>query len=265
MNGTEHDDPVDVVAHAIAAMERPLLLVFDCDGVLAPLTDHANDSVLTDGVGPALDRLSKTAGVRVAVLSGRSLDGLAQFDFSDSIIVAGSYGGERRGRSIQALTTEERALLSELDAIAVEAAKQAGPGAWVERKPTSVVIHVREADAELGADALEMARSASASLDGHECHEGSNVLEFMARPADKGRGLLGLIADIDPGGTAYFGDDVPDEDAFAVLGTSDVSVKVGDGASVAGQRLPTPDAVAQLIDRLCGLLDADSEFVLSEE
>ena len=258
MTASDDCDEMETVAHAIAGLDRPILLVFDCDGVLAPLTDHADDSILTDGVGAALGRLADATDVTVAILSGRSLAGLAQFDFADSIIVAGSYGGERRGQAIDALSDDERNLLSALDAIAVDSVDRAGPGAWVERKPTSVVIHVREADDELGARALAAARDAQVGLEGHECHEGSNVLEFMARPADKGRGLRRLITDIGAGGTVYFGDDVPDEDAFEVLGDSDVSVKVGDGSTVATHRLSSPDAVAVVIDHLCSLLGPDA-------
>ncbi len=247
-------EPVDVVAQSIVGLGRPLLLVFDCDGVLAPLTDHANNSTLLDGVGDDLARLAGAAGVTVAILSGRSLEGLAQFEFADSIVVAGSYGGERRGAVIETLSNVEQTLLDTLDAIAVEAAELAGPGAWVERKPTSVVIHVREADATRGSRALDAARAAQSHLDGNECHEGSNVLELMARPADKGRGLATLRSEFEPAGTLYVGDDAPDEDAFAVLDSEDISIKVGDGSTIATHRLADSAAVAQLLRKLVSLL-----------
>ena len=250
VNSDAHHASVQLVADAIVGLARPLLLVFDCDGVLAPLTDHADDSVLNAGVGDDLTRLSVAVDVTVAILSGRSVDGLAQFDFAESIVVAGSYGGERRGATIDRLDADEQQLLEALDAIAVDAVQIAGPGAWVERKPTSVVIHVREADPDLGLRAITDARNRQASLHGHECHEGSNVLELMARPTDKGRGLRSLQAQFSPGGTVYIGDDVPDEDAFAVLGAGDVSIKVGTGSTVATHRLADAAAVAELLRTL---------------
>ena len=265
MTAPIHHDSVDRVAGAIDRLDRPLLLVFDCDGVLAPLTDHADDSVLTPGVEDDLARLADTPDVTVAILSGRSLDGLDQFGFVDSIVVAGSYGGERRGTSIVELDADERQLLRALDAIAVDAAEQAGSGAWVERKPTSVVIHVREADPELGSQAIAEAWRRQSSLDGHECHEGSNVLEFMARPTDKGRGLTDLRSEFSPGGTIYVGDDVPDEDAFAVLGAGDVSVKIGDGSTVATHRLTDAAAAAELINALAERFDGAPRSAVSEK
>lgn len=252
-----HDAPDDI-ARAIDDLPRPLLLVFDCDGVLAPLTDHADDSQLTAGVGDDLARLSRAEDVTVAILSGRSLEGLCQFDFADAIVVAGSYGGERRGTAIDDLNSVERQLLDALDAIAVEAAQAAGPGAWVERKPTSVVIHVREAERNRGDAAIARAWEQQRALNGHECHEGSNVLEFMARPTDKGRGLTALRSEFAPSGTVYIGDDVPDEDAFAVLGDDDVAVKVGHGETIATHRLADPTTVAQLVRELAARIDPDA-------
>lgn len=242
------------LAAEIAALKHPLLLVFDCDGVLAPLVDHADDSTLLPGVGEHLAELSSADHVVVAILSGRSLDGLAQFDFADGVEVAGSYGGERRGASPPTLTDIELRRLAQLDAIVSDAAEIAGPGAWVERKPTSVVIHVREADPELGRQAIDLARNRQRELSGHECHEGSNVLELMARPSDKGRGLDELREEFEASATVYFGDDVPDEDAFAQLGDGDVSVKVGSGPTIAMRRVADAAAVAELLDELRHLL-----------
>ncbi len=243
---------VDQLVDAIDRLTPPRLLVFDCDGVLAPLTDHADDSVLLDGVGDDLKRLAALADTTVAILSGRSLAGLEQFGFGDGIVVAGSYGAERRGAELAPLGEHEQRRLAALDAIAVEAVDSAGPGAWVERKPASVVIHVRTADAERGAAAIATAWAQQSSLDGHGVHRGSNVLELMARPTDKGRGLSALRAEFAPGATVYVGDDVPDEDAFAVLGPGDISVKVGPGSTVATHRVDDAPAMAEVIRRLAG-------------
>lgn len=243
-------DTVDDVADSILGLARPLLLVFDCDGVLAPLVDHADNSVLNPGVGDHLARLSDADETVVAILSGRSLDGLDQFDFAVSILVAGSYGAERRGGDIAPISTVEQHLLDELDTIAVEATEAAGKGAWVERKPTSVVIHVREADPERGRVALALAWDRQSRLTGHESHVGSNVLEFMARPTDKGRGLDLLRSEVAPGATVYVGDDVPDEDAFAVLENGDLSIRVGPGPTTATCRLADAAAINDLLHTL---------------
>lgn len=243
------EDPA-ALARSIAALLRPTLVVFDCDGVLAPLTDHADDSTLTPGVGADLAQLARHDDLTVAVLSGRSLAGLIQFGFDDSLEVWGSYGAERRGHGHVELTDDEAERLSSLDALLSEAAERAGDGAWVERKPTSVVVHVREADPLRGREALEWAMRRQGELDGHTCHEGSNVLELMTRDADKGTALDALRAEVGPASCVYIGDDVPDEDAFARLGDGDLAVKVGPANTIATRRLADPEAVRSMLHEL---------------
>jgi len=243
------DDPGGL-ASAIASLERPVLVAFDCDGVLAPLTDHADDSVLTAGIGADLARLAACDDVTVAILSGRSLDGLAQFGFDVGIEVSGSYGSERRGREGIELTESEADRLRAIDELLSEAAERAGDGAWVERKPASVVVHVREADPELATSALDWARREQSRLSGHVVHEGDNVLELMARPADKGSGLEALRHEFSPASCVYLGDDEPDEGAFARLGPGDIGIKVGTGATIAGHRVADPAAIRELLAAL---------------
>jgi trehalose-phosphatase len=48
----------------------------------------------------------------------------------------------------------------------------------------------------------------------------------------------------------FLGDDVTDEEAFAMMGEDDISVRVGDGATVARYRLGGPDDVVSLLERL---------------
>jgi trehalose 6-phosphate phosphatase len=244
-----YEDPVEL-ARSIDALARPLLLVLDCDGVLAPLTDHADNSTLTPGVGADLTRLAGSDDLTVAVLSGRSLAGLSQFGFDDSIEVWGSYGAERRGHGHVDLTHEEAERLRSLDALLSQAAERAGDGAWIERKPTSVVVHVREADPRRGREALDWALQRQRELHGHTCHEGSNVLELMTRDADKGTALDALRTEVGAASCVYVGDDVPDEEAFARLGKDDLSVKVGDGDTVASRRLADPHAVRSMLGKI---------------
>ena len=250
---TTFDDPTAVAA-AIGSLEQPLLLVFDCDGVLSPITDHADDSVLVDGIRAALDDLSHTDQVDVAVLSGRSLAGLEQFDFPDTIAMAGSYGGERKGRDLAELSDAEAEMLSKATDLVGQAAALAGDGAWVEHKPTSVVLHVREATTESGDAALAFLADASGALGLPAAHEGSRAFELMARSADKGTGIDLLRHEFDPASVVYFGDDVPDEDAFAKLRGPDIGVKVGPAPTLATRRLEDPTAVLSTVQALAARL-----------
>lgn len=237
-----YDDPTRV-AGEIAGKPRPVLIGLDVDGVLAPLVDHADDAALLPGIADAVVALAELPGVHVAVVSGRSVDDLARFGFPDDVAVIGSHGMETRDRAMSPLTDDEQTLLAQLDAAAVVAAERAGDGAWVERKPASVTLHVRQADDARKRDALDHLAASVATNANATVKAGSDVLEAFARTADKGSAMAELARSLGAATTVFVGDDITDEEAFAVLGDDDITIKVGDADTIAQRRLRDPSAV----------------------
>jgi trehalose-phosphatase len=47
--------------------------------------------------------------------------------------------------------------------------------------------------------------------------------------------------------TLFIGDDVTDEDGFAVLGSGDLGIKVGEGATKAAHRVADPHEVIRVL------------------
>jgi trehalose 6-phosphate phosphatase len=129
----------------------------------------------------------------------------------------------------------------------------ATPGARLEVKPASVAVHVREVADRAAAAALldEAGRGADSSL---TMKPGKEVLEIAVTDADKGSALVRLGRELGVAATIYLGDDVTDEDAFRALGPSDVTVKVGEGPTVATHRVPDVPSARVLLERLAGLL-----------
>jgi trehalose-phosphatase len=246
---TRHDDPTEI-ADRVASRPRPLLVGLDVDGVLAPIVDHADDATLLAGMGAAVSAVAALDDVVVAVVSGRSLAGLAQFGFGDDVEMIGSHGMETRDHAMEPLTDDERTLLADLDVAAVAAAERAGAGAWVERKPASVVLHVRQAEDSSGAIALRELADMARGLDGATVKAGSGVLEAFARHTDKGTALTALASDLGAVTTVFLGDDLTDEEAFAHLSPGDVAIKVGDADTIAPHRLRDPDAVLAFLRAL---------------
>ena len=246
---THYDDPV-AIARAVTGRPRPLLVGLDVDGVLAPIVAHADDATLLAGMGAAVSAVAALDGVFVAVVSGRSLAGLAQFGFGDDVHVIGSHGMESRDEPMAPLSGEEQARLALLDDAASASAERAGEGAWVERKPASVVLHVRQADEVAGEVALAEVAARAEGVDGATIKAGSGVVEAFARHADKGSALVELGERLGAATTVFVGDDVTDEDAFAQLGDSDIAVKVGEADTIAPHRLRDPGAVLTFLQAL---------------
>lgn len=244
-----YEDPV-AVGTRLGSSPQPLLLGLDVDGVLAPIVDHADEARLLDGVSEAIGDIACRDGFHVAVVSGRALDDLDRFAFHHDVTVVGSHGMESRRRPAAPLDGSERARLDRLTVLAEHAARRAGEGAWVENKPASVVVHVRTADRDLAGGALDELQQAILAVEGTTSKAGSGVLELFAREASKGTAIAALRAEIRAATTVFVGDDVTDEEAFAVLGDGDIGIKVGAAPTIAQVRLADPHAVLAMLHHL---------------
>ena len=250
------DDPA-ALAELVASSSRPLLIGLDVDGVLAPIVSHADHAALTTGVLGSMAKIASAPGVHVAVVSGRSVADLARFDFPPDVDLVGSHGMETNEQEIRPLDTAEQQRLDTLRALSVVAAESAGEGAWVEDKPASVALHVREVPADRAAAALDQLREAALDVDGRDASRTAARSSNCSRAAtSKGEAIMRLAAEFDSAVTVFVGDDLTDEDAFSSLSATDVSVKVGDSDSAAAHRLHDTGAVAEWLRRLADKLGA---------
>ena len=245
----------DVEPTELAELLRPVLpsalVGFDVDGVLAPIVEHADDARLLDGTNQRLTGLA--ARTEVAIVSGRSLDSLERlFGFPAGLHVVGSHGLELRDAPPMELDDAERATLEQLEILGTRAVNAAGDGAWLEYKPASVVLHTRSADAARAAAAVDALTNLARSVPRAQVKEGHEVVELLARSASKGEALVALADRLGRSPLVFLGDDVTDEDAFALMADDDISVRVGPGDTAAGYRLADPDAVAAFTDALVG-------------
>ncbi|WP_277209300.1 trehalose-phosphatase [Isoptericola croceus] len=270
-------DRVD--GHLATALEElvdddgtPVLVALDFDGVLAPLVDDPKASRMTPAARAAVDRLGAhvwgggAGRARLAFVSGRDLDDLAGRAAPPvGSYLVGSHGAQTGHATVAGLesvplelTPEQTAVLAELTA-ALDSAVVGREGAWVQRKPSAAVLHTRQAGPADSAAAIEAAAAAAARL-GLDAMHGKDVVEIAVLHTSKGEALerLRTVVAHDLGAPAarvlYAGDDTTDEKAFAVLGAGDVALKVGPGETLAAHRVPDPDGVAAVLDRITELL-----------
>ncbi len=124
------------------------------------------------------------------------------------------------------------------------------PGVALEVKPASVVLHTRNAARPVAAEVTAAVRADPATWAGVHVTEGKEVVELAVLPADKGTAVGTLRARADADAVLFLGDDVTDENVFAVLGGSDVGVKVGPGDTRAGFRVASPHGAVQVLETL---------------
>lgn len=229
-----------------AATAARLLVTSDFDGTLAPIVSNPADARPLPVAASALEGLADLPDTTVALISGRALCVLRELSGApETVHLVGSHGAEfDTGFAHDVDVALLARITAELDGIAANK-----PGVTVETKPASVALHVRNASAPDGEQALAAARLAARSWDAH-LTEGKAVLEFAVLETDKGEAIDILRARADATVAVFFGDDVTDEKAFRRMRADDVGVKVGPGDTAAAYRVDSPDDVAEALAHL---------------
>ena len=239
---------------------------FDYDGTLTPIVENPDDAVLHPGMHAVLERLVAVAPV--VIVSGRDVRFIVEHVAIDGVVFAGSHGFDIVGPLDLELDADQGALfdgfLPTLDSAeeAITEAVSDVPGARIERKKYAIAVHYRQVDES---DVHLVAESVAAVLAEHPTlrkGEGKKVYEL--RPDidwDKGRAVLWLLAALGYDGCEanpfYLGDDVTDEDAFAVLHDIGVSIVVGAGdrQSAAAFALQSVDEVESFLGAVADALE----------
>jgi trehalose-phosphatase len=235
---------------------RTPAVFLDYDGVLTPIVEDPAAATLDDRGRAAVIRAAEH--VPVAIISGRDLEDVRGMVDVPGLAYAGSHGfdmllpdgeRERHGEEfLDDLDAAEEQLRDALDGTA---------GVQVERKGFAIAVHTRRAP---GPAERERAHDAVAEIAGRHARlrvTGGKEVEEL-RPGiewDKGRALsrLAAVLGLDDRAHAplYVGDDITDEDAFAVIADTGIGVVVAgetDRDTLAALRLDRPAETADLLD-----------------
>lgn len=254
----ELDDPAELAARLGPASRRLVLL--DFDGVLSHIVDHPDQAVATTGALDAVRALA--ARTTVAVVSGRPIDDLRSRLPELSVTLAGAHGAELvHADGTPDHLADPASMTGVLDELEddIRGLVDAEPGWLVERKATSLAVHHRLAPP---ASVDELLPRVRATLEhrtdagpGFAVLAGKAVLELRPDGVDKGLALERIAARAPSLVPLVVGDDVTDEDAFAVAvarGGDAVLVADDPRPTAATSRLRDPDVVTVFLDALVG-------------
>jgi trehalose 6-phosphate phosphatase len=196
-------------------------ILFDIDGTLAPIVEHAADARVPEHTRQLLAQIARKYGV-VACVSGRRASEARAMVAIGTISYLGSHGTEvlRAGWNKPVVDPEVQDWTERIHAFAREAdtAELRRLRVRLEDKGAIVAFHWRGAPDEEAARAAIDAIASKAEAAGLRTHWGRKVLEV--RPPvriDKGAGIASFLADTDVGVALYAGDDRTDLDAFHAL------------------------------------------------
>ncbi|MFW5693200.1 MAG: trehalose-phosphatase, partial [Thermoguttaceae bacterium] len=212
---------------------KRLALFLDYDGTLTPIVARPEDAAMHDAMRRTVRRLAELTPV--AVVSGRDRADVESLVGLPELIYAGSHGFDIRGPDLHREHEGGRAALPELDEAENVLGRElaAVEGAQVERKRFAVAVHYRNVPEE---KVEEVRRAVERFAEGHRkllLRGGKKIFELQPDiDWHKGKAVLWLLEvlgldspDVVP---MYLGDDVTDEDAFAVLEDRGIGVVVGD-------------------------------------
>lgn len=242
-------DPALAAALAELARTRQLLVASDYDGVLAPIVPHPDRAFpLPPGIA-ALESLATLPRTTAALVSGRSRASLAALArVSDRVQLVGSHGSELADGHVP-LDADQSALHQRV-AASLQKLTRDRAGVWLETKPVSLAVHTRPAPPEVGAAVRAAVLAGPGSWPGIHVTTGKEVVELAVVGTHKGTALAALRSRAGATGVLFLGDDVTDENGFAVLRDGDVGVKVGPGGTHARFRVPDPPAAVQVLEQL---------------
>ena len=253
--------------HLLAQDPAATAIFADFDGTLAPIVADPAAARPLPGADRVLARVARRFGL-VAVVSGRPAAFLAEaLPGAAGVRLVGLYGLETVGENRSVQVTAEAEGWRPVVAEVIARARDAAPvGLGVESKGLTVALHWRRhPEAEGWARAFAQSEAERTGLDIQQAR-----MAVELRPAietDKGTVVRHLAA----GATAvgYFGDDLGDLPAFAVLeelaeaGVRVARVAVADAESPADLALAAdvvvdgPRAVLDLLSSLAGIPPAE--------
>jgi len=241
-----------VVDRFVKANKRLLLL--DYDGVLTGY--HKDPAAATPDaeVVEALKTLTADKQNEVVILSGRSQADLQKWFGKLPIALAAEHGAlfrRRGGKNWHRTSSLDDSWKATVMPI-LERYAERTPGAFVEEKDWAVVWHYRDAKPYAATKNVTILRKILADIVapyGLTVQLGSKILEIRPSNVNKGRvAQEWLIHEHDF--TLAIGDDVTDEDTFAVLPKNANSVRVGSGRTLARYRLKNQREAVRLLQSL---------------
>ena len=241
---------------------RVVLVASDYDGTLAPIVTDPDRAYPEARAMSALASLAVLPDTHAAILSGRQLSVLEALSGRPSgVTLIGSHGAEAAGGSPDV----EAQARQDLAAVGRQLADLCDefPGSRLETKPAGVAFHFRNVDPARQSAAQSEARRIGLDFPVLVLIEGKKVVEFVGSAADKGDALVALRDRVQADVVVFIGDDVTDEDAFAVLRPVDVGLKVGPRATRARFRVDDQTQVAGILETLLAFRTQRPEIPLA--
>lgn len=241
---------------------RPLGILSDIDGTVAPIVPNPEDARITERARAAITALTE-CGVRVAFVTGRALEKARDMVGLSKLYFAANHGLNLYVNGVTETPESVRPYVAWAGEVLQELAAADLPGVTVEDKGPVIAFHYRKAESEpLAVAAIHAAIKSSPAARAFRVQEGRKVIEL--RPPlsiDKGTAIDRLARLMGAAAVICLGDDATDLDMF--LGVERLKSKGIPAASIAAWSPETPPVVLEKTDYMVRGVDG-VEWLLEE-
>jgi trehalose 6-phosphate synthase/phosphatase len=229
-------------------------LLLDYDGTLAPIVEQPSLAAPDRPLLRLLSELAAKPDTTVHVVTGRSQQSIEPWLGALPIWLHVEHGlRSRKADGTWLPASYERPEKLDVATAIMEKVSARTRGTMVETKVASVAFHYRRANAYVAHDAIGALRAELREALGPDIDllEGHKVLEVRLRAVNKRAAVQLALADAPADTLALaIGDDRTDEDMFAALPESAISIRVGKGQSIAKLHLESPAQVLAFLQQL---------------
>ena len=238
----------------LVALDRPLLVALDVDGTVAPIVRDPDRAEIPAETLSTLGSLAGTSGVSVALVTGRDLASLRRMEQLEGIWRAVEHGGvvlaPGEAPKEPQLTGEQHDVLARF----AEWVDANAEGAFIERKPQAIAVHVRaiaETDPKRATRLMDEADELAERL-GLRIRRGKALREAEVFSHDKGRAVREIFERSGARSILFAGDDLTDFPAIALATDHGIGVFV---RSDEQRGMPSESAVVlDSVDEVAALL-----------
>lgn len=231
-----------------------MAVFLDLDGTLLEIVEQPHLVQVPDWLGSLLARTADRLDGALALLSGRPIAELDRLLAMSDLPAAGIHGLERRGHD-RVIERQDAAPLPDDVRRRLALFSRDNAGILIEDKTHSIAVHFRQAPDKADSVADELASILNEIGNSFMLQAGKMVVELRPRGTSKGSALIDFMHEEPFVGRVpvFIGDDVTDEDGFAVVNELDgYSVRVGGNGEETHARysLRDVDAVHEWLESL---------------
>lgn len=248
------DAALDNILDKFRKAKRRLIFA-DYDGTLMPFEDNPLMAKPDDDLEQLLKELTENKQNQLVVVSSRTASTLYKWLGSMPIYLVAEHGIyiRKQNSEFEKIERVDNSWKKEIRPILEDYVGRT-PGAFLEEKDYSMVWHYRRVQSGLGE--LRMRELTShlkylASTLNLQVLDGENIVEIKNLEVNKGKAAQHLLEELPEADFILcFGNDWTDEDTFRTMPENAVTIRVGNGPSIAKYRISSWQDVRKLLKKL---------------